>query len=275
MAMNHGKTQPARATDGVSTSSVAGAPCWVSLTSHDLEAAQRFYGAVLGWRWRPAGTGDHFRIALVDSVPVAGIAVLPALRQTGVAWTPYFAVPDADQAAARARERGGTAGVGPLRLPPGRVALLSDRHGATFAIWEGELISRWDAWRQASPICLTLHTRDAFEAAMFYGGVLDWASDRPGSCEVEYEADEVLLRSRGLVVARIESGESDTAPDPSVRPHWQVSFPVADVAACARAAERHGGSVLEESGHEAVLRDPDGARFVVASGPGHRPAPRA
>ncbi|MEU3522448.1 VOC family protein [Streptomyces sp. NPDC038707] len=263
--MDHGNTQSPGATDALSTASVCGAPCWVSLTSHDLEAAQRFYGAVLGWRWRPATVGEHFRIALADTVPVAGIAVLPALRQTGVAWTPYFAVPDADVAAARARERGGTAGVGPLRLPPGRAALLSDRHGATFGIWEGELFGRWDAWRRAAPTVLTLHTRDAFDAALFYGGVLDWASGRPGSCEVEYEADEVLLRSQGLVVARVESGESDTAPDPSVRPHWQVTFLVADVPGCARAAERHGGSVLEEGAHEAVLRDPDGARFTVAS----------
>ncbi|GHG93158.1 hypothetical protein Srubr_33000 [Streptomyces rubradiris] len=272
MAMNHGKTRTPGATDAGSAGSGCGAPCWISLTSHGLEASQRFYGAVLGWQWRPAEADDHFRIALADSAPVAGIAVLPALRQTGVAWTPYFAVPDADQAAARARERGGTAGVGPLRLPPGRVALLSDRHGATFGIWEGERFGRWEPWRRSAPAFITLHTRDAFDAAMFYGGVLDWASDRPGSCEVEYEADEVLLRSQGHVVARLESGESDTAPDPSVRPHWQVTFLVDDVPGCARAARRHGGGVLEEGEHEAVLRDPDGARFTVISAAGSPPA---
>ncbi|SFY53586.1 acyltransferase domain-containing protein [Streptomyces sp. F-1] len=44
-------------------------------------------------------------------------------------------------------------------------------------------------------------------------------------------------------MARIESGSVETPPDPSVRPHWQVHFAVADVEPCARAAEKHGGSV--------------------------------
>ncbi|MGQ4336171.1 VOC family protein, partial [Streptomyces hayashii] len=168
-------------------------------------------------------------------------------------------------AASRARERGGTVAVGPISLPPGRAALLADRDGATFGIWEGELIGNWEAWRQAAPAFVRLHTRDAFDSAIFYGEILDWATDRPGCCEVHYEAGEVVLRSRGDVVARIESGALEAAPDPTIRPHWQVHFAVADVTACARAAEKHGGSVLVESAREAVLRDPDGAQFTVTS----------
>ncbi|WEO93735.1 VOC family protein [Streptomyces sp. FXJ1.172] len=263
--MNHGTTHSPDGTDLVFTHSVFGAPCWVSLTSRDLEATQEFYGAVLGWRWRPARLGDHFRIAMAGAVPVAGIAAVAALWQMAVAWTPYFAVPDADQAAARARERGGTAAVGPLRLPPGRVALLADRDGATFGVWEGELVGRWECRRRAAPTFITLHTRDAFDAAIFYSGILDWASDLPGCCEVEYAGGAVLLRSRGDIVARIESGSVEAPPDPSVRPHWQVHFAVADVTACARAAEKHGGSVLDEGEHEATLRDHDGAQFTVTS----------
>ena len=38
-----------------------------------------------------------------------------------------------------------------------------------------------------------------------------------------------------------------------------------DVAACARAAERHGGSVLSLGADEAVLRDNEGAQFTVTS----------
>jgi predicted enzyme related to lactoylglutathione lyase len=252
-------------TEVVSTHSVFGAPCWVSLTSRDLEATQDFYGAVLGWNWRPARLGDRFRVALVDDVPVAGIAAVASMWQMAVAWTPYFAVPSADEAAARVQERGGTTAVGPLSLPPGRAALLADRDGATFGIWEGELMSSWETWRRAAPTFIRLHTRDAFDAAMFYGEVLDWASQRPGCCEVRYEGGEVVLRSRGDVVARIESGALESAPDPTIRPHWQVHFAVADVAGCARAAELHGGSVLSKGSDEAVLRDPDGAQFTVTS----------
>ncbi|MGA5324426.1 VOC family protein [Streptomyces seoulensis] len=251
--------------DAVSTHSVFGAPCWVSLTSRDLDATEEFYSAVLGWRWRDARLGDHFRIALADGVPIAGIAAVAGMWQTAVAWTPYFAVPDADVAVARVRERGGTAAVGPLSFPPGRGALLADRDGATFGIWQGELFSDWESWRRTAPAFIRLHTRNAFDSAIFYGEVLDWATGKPGCCEVEYEGGEVVLRSQGTVVARIDSGAVEAAPDPSVRPHWQVHFSVDDVARCARSAEKHGGSVLNESELEAVLRDQDGAQFTVTA----------
>ncbi|MET8979579.1 VOC family protein [Streptomyces sp. NPDC004539] len=248
----------------VTTRSVFGAPCWVSLTTRDLAATQEFYGAVFGWQWRQGSLGDHFRVASADGVPVAGIAGVAAMWQMAVAWTPYFAVIGADEAVGRVRERGGTVAVGPVALPPGRAALLADRDGAAFGIWEGALFGDWDLWRRAAPALVRLHTRDAFASAIFYGEVLDWASDLPGSCEVHYEDGEVVLRSRGAVVARIGSGALEAAPDPTVRPHWQVHFTVPDVAACARAAEVHGGSVLTKSAREVVLRDPEGAQFTVA-----------
>ncbi|MFJ1969724.1 VOC family protein [Streptomyces sp. NPDC087903] len=252
-------------TDVFSSHSIFGAPCWVSLTSRDVGATEEFYTAVLGWRWRTAQLGDRFRVALAEGTPVAGIAAVASMWQMAVAWTPYFAVPDADQVVARAQERGGTAAVGPLSFPPGRAALLADRDGATFGVWEGALVANWEKWRHAQPAFIRLHTRDAFDAAIFYGEVLDWASDRDGCCEVEYAGGEVVLRSGGDVVARIMSGALGSAPDPAIRPHWQVHFAVSDVAACTRAAEQHGGSVLSKDGDEAVLRDPDGAQFTVTS----------
>ncbi|WP_330455877.1 VOC family protein [Streptomyces sp. NBC_00820] len=261
--------EPRKNREIVSTHSVFGAPCWVSLTSRDRQTTQDFYTAVLGWRWRGAKLGDHFRIALAGGVPVAGIAAVADMWQMTVAWTPYFAVPDADVAVARARERGGTAAVGPLSFPPGRAALLADRDGATFGIWQGELVSNWETWRRAAPTFIRLHTRNAFDSAIFYGEILDWASGKPGCCEVEYEGGEVVLRSRGDAVARIDSGAVEATPDPSVRPHWQIHFTVTDVAACARAAEKHGGSVLREDDQEAILRDPDGAQFTVTSRHAH------
>ncbi|MGI5451836.1 VOC family protein [Streptomyces sp. CA-249302] len=261
--MNHDMTRRSGPRNVVSSHSVFGAPCWVSLTSRDLDATEEFYRAVLGWQWRSGKLGDRFRIAMVGGTPVAGIAGLASMWQMAVAWTPYFAVPSADEAAARAQERGGTAAVGPLSFPPGRAALLADRDGATFGVWEGELFADWEKWQRAAPTFIRLHTRDAFDAAIFYGEVLDWASGRPGCCEVRYEGGEVVLRSQGVVVARIESGALGAAPDPTIRPHWQIHFTVEDVTACVRAAEKLGGSVLSKGGDEAVLRDADGAQFTV------------
>lgn len=114
---------------------------------------------------------------------------------------------------------------------------------------------------------LRLRTRNAFDAAIFYGEVLDWASGRPGCCDVSYEGDEVIVRCEGRPLARISSGAVEAAVDPLVRPHWQVQFPVEDVPATVAEAERQGGSLIEErsvlGGGEATLRDPDGALFTV------------
>lgn len=216
--MNHDFSRPREKTHVVSSHSVSGAPCWVSLTSRDVDATERFYEAVLGWEWRPAKLGDRFRMALVNGTPVAGIAGVASMWQVAVAWTPYFAVASADHAVARAQERGGTAAVGPISFPPGRAALLADRDGATFGIWEGLLVADWEKWRLAAPTFIRLHTRDAFDAAIFYGEVLDWASGRPGSCEVRYEG------ARSSCAVRAPSWHA-SSPGPWVRPRTPPSGP--------------------------------------------------
>ncbi|MEU1043362.1 VOC family protein [Streptomyces sp. NPDC005907] len=251
----------------LSSHSVFGAPCWVSLSARDLGAAEAFYAAVLGWEWSTGGFGDQFRTARAGGVPVAGAAEVATAWRTAVSWTPYFAVTDANAAVSRSQERGGTTAVGPIAFPPGRAAVLADRDGAVFGVWEGALVAGWEHWRQAAPAFVRLHTRDAFDAAIFYGEVLQWASTRPGGCEVHYDGDEVVLTSGGLVVARIHSGALGAAPDPALRPHWQIHFAVTDVEACVTAALAHGGSALRRGTDvdEAVLADPDGARFTVTS----------
>ncbi|MFF8917605.1 VOC family protein [Streptomyces sp. NPDC015032] len=244
------------------------APCWVNLMTRDLASAQEFYGAVLGWSFRPAKPGQEFSVARRGDVPVAGIGAMATAYRVAVAWTPYFAVPDADAAASRIRERSGTVAVGPLAFGKGRGALAADLDGAVFGIWERTEPATSPPVPDEHPHAwLRLHTRNAFDAAIFYGGVLDWASGRPGCYEVSYEKDEVIVDCNGRRLARISSGAVEAAPDPLVRPHWQVHFPVADVAATVEAARQNGGSLVERGplgpGEEATVLDPDGGLFTV------------
>jgi predicted enzyme related to lactoylglutathione lyase len=255
------------ATAVASSREVFGAPCWITLMARDLRDTQNFYGAVLGWQFRRTALGAGFSLAVSSGAPVAGIGVLdPAMRAPG-GWTPYFAVADVDETAARIRERSATVAVGPLRFSVGRGALAADRDGAVFGIWEGELIPDWLTWRKSAPAWLRLRTQNAFDAAIFYGEVLDWASERAGCCEVDYEEDEVVLRQEGQVIARLSSGAAEAAPEPVIQPRWHVHFPVSDVAATVRAARGHGGAVVTQrstpQGPEATLRDSEGAMFTV------------
>ncbi|WP_405608437.1 VOC family protein [Streptomyces sp. NBC_01508] len=255
---------------------VFGAPCWASLLARDLADTQDFYGAVLGWTFRPAKLGDQFVVAETDGVPVASIGALAPTLQVAVAWTPYFVVSDVDATASRIRERSATVAVGPLAFEMGRAALAADRDGAVFGFWEGEPLPDASPKLGGPAFRLELRTYDAIASAIFYGEVLDWADDGlGGGIDVSYEKDHVVLRTgrgSGHVVARIGSGGIEAATNPHLRPRWHVSFAVDGVKAvraAAETAESMGGAVVAardagyEDGEQVTLRDPDGGLFTL------------
>ncbi|MEV7520326.1 VOC family protein [Streptomyces sp. NPDC091371] len=265
---------------------VPGAPCWLSLMTRDLQAAEGFYGAVLGWTFRRGVFGRASSVAELDGVPVAGIGATAGNLAVPVAWTVYFAVDDADTAVARVRERGGTVGVGPVSYPPrGRAALATDLEGAGFGIWEGEALTEWRVGEGEAPAWVELHTRNAFDAAVFYGEVLEWVGDgeqggdededdHSGCCEVSYEEDKVVLRRAGRPAARLNSGPVDaTAERPQLRPHWLVHFKVPDLEQARALVVEHGGTVVPEpagwGGDErsVTVCDPDGGLFALDESP--------
>ncbi|GGR17525.1 VOC family protein [Streptomyces netropsis] len=247
-----------------------GAPCWVSLLTSNLTAAQDFYSAVMGWTFRPGSLGEAFSVALADGKPVAGIGNVAKSMGVPVSWTSYFAVDDADVVAARIRERGATVAVGPIAVGRGRAALAADPAGAVFGFWEGKLLPGWHIGSGGAPAWLELRTRDAFASAMFYGEVFEWATDRPGRIEVRYEDDAVMVLTGGQTVACLRGGGVEAAPDPRVRPRWHVYFCVDDVEKAVEAALAAGGTVAAEPGRspvgrEATLRDPEGGLFTVTA----------
>lgn len=253
----------------VTLSPVCGAPCWVSLATSDQEAAQRFYGAVLGWTFRPGSLGDEFSVACAGDVPVAGLGAIARSMGVSVQWTPFFSVGDADTTAARVRERSATVAVGPIRMGGGRTALAADLAGATFGFWEGEVLSSWYAGGGSPPARLELRTRDAFAAAIFYAEVFGWASEE-GSCEVDYQHEAVVVRVDGRPVATLRGGAVESAPDPHIRPRWHVSFYVDDVDDATKAAVAAGGAIAtgpsnNPFGREATVYDPEGGLFTITS----------
>ncbi|WP_244291119.1 VOC family protein [Streptomyces subrutilus] len=248
--------------------------------ARDLPAAQDFYGAVLGWSFRPASLGRGFAVAELNGVPVAGIGAVASDFAVPVAWTTYFAVDDADSAVARIRAVGGTVGIGPVTFPPGgRAALATDLEGASFGVWEGRVLSDWRVGEGHAPAWVELHTKNAFDAALFYGRVLEWADDDAGGCEVSYEQDQVVLRHDGQAVARLNSGPvENSSPRPQLRPRWRVHFMVADLDAAQAAVLAHGGRVVADdlpSGatEHLTVRDPDGGLFTLDQRPGPLPPP--
>ena len=65
-----------------------GEPCWADVTTPDLDAAQRFYGAVFGWQFQGSGPEfGNYTMALKGGRTVAGTGLLRALPRPGWAIT--------------------------------------------------------------------------------------------------------------------------------------------------------------------------------------------
>ncbi|HEV7399455.1 MAG TPA: VOC family protein [Solirubrobacterales bacterium] len=116
-----------------------GALAWNELNTRDLAAAKAFYGAVFGWDFEEMKMGETetYTTISLGGNPVGGIL---DMVERGVPdeipahWLAYFAVEDADATVAQANERGGGLMMGPIDLPVGRFAILTDPHGAAFAV---------------------------------------------------------------------------------------------------------------------------------------------
>ncbi|MEV5602740.1 VOC family protein [Streptomyces sp. NPDC052299] len=242
---------------------VAGAPCWVSLATHDLGAARAFYSLVMGWEFHDSSLGDGFALARAHGRAVAGIGVCPG-GGPPPAWIPYFAVPDADVTADRIRERGATLAVGPLPLGEGRAAIAADREGAVFGFWEGPAPVWADGPR--APARVDLQARHVFEAAIFYAEVFGWAKPH-GRCTVDYADDRVVVRAGGHTVVTLRGGGVENAADPRVRARWIVDHLVPDSRRTAEAAVAAGGEATPVEGVPGtafVLLDTEGALFTVS-----------
>ncbi|MFF9510932.1 VOC family protein [Streptomyces sp. NPDC014724] len=253
------------------TTHTPGAPCWVNLMTRDLREAQSFYSDVMDWEFRDSTFGSDFSVALAHGEPVAGIGCCRGGGHPAAIWTPYFAVRNADETAGRISERGATLAVGPLPLGEGRAGIAADRDGAVFGFWEGPA-STWCVGRGSAPARLDLETRDAFEAAIFYAEVFDWAQP-PGGCTVDYAHDHVLVQFAGHTIATLHGQDLGTDPDPAVRPRWVVDFRVEDGKQAAAAAVIAGGDSAPtpspvgapRDAASFVIRDREGAHFTVSS----------
>lgn len=255
-----------------STAGVQGAPCWVSLSTHDLRQAQDFYGTVLGWTFTAGFQGEeNYCVAWAGEAPVAGLGAHSEPLGLPVAWTPHFVAASADLVADRIRERGATVAVGPIRFGKGRAAWAADPGGAVFGFWEGPVDPEWYVRRgPGAPAWLELRTQDPFASALFYGQVFDWDAPGPDDLDVRWEHDRVMVHIGGHAVAGLYGGGVDTAPHRHQRPQWHVYFCAADVDAAARTAADSGGRILAPPqdtpfGRTAAVRDPQGGLFHLAS----------
>jgi predicted enzyme related to lactoylglutathione lyase len=109
---------------------------WNELGTRDIEGAKAFYGEVFGWvadehelQRADGGPGPAIYVEwLLDGRDVGGMmdisGVLPA--EVPAHWLVYFAVADADAAVAKVKAAGGDVRFGPVDIPAGRFAVVTE-----------------------------------------------------------------------------------------------------------------------------------------------------
>ena len=117
----------------------AGMPVWFDVLASDLEPAERFYREVAGWSTRRLTIADQeqdFYTSVVGGRSVSGVGRAGYFGREEIPsrWRIYFGVEDADAAAQRVRDLGGTVIVEPFDFTFGRMVEVEDPHGARFLL---------------------------------------------------------------------------------------------------------------------------------------------
>lgn len=251
----------------------AGAPSWIDVSTPDLDAAQAFYGPLLGWTFgERAEEFDGYCMCEVDGVPAAGMG----RAQPGAlpAWTLYFATDDAAAGAAAITAHGGTVVHGPAQVgDAGTMVVATDVSGAPFGLWQGDQHIGLGIFSEQGGLCWEdLRSTDADEARAFYSGVLGWTYAAVPMAGPDYTTyhragDEAPLGGLGGMM-----GMDGFAP------HWIVYLGVPDVDASVAYVETNGGHVVSPGfdtpfGRMAAVADPFGASFWIMPPADDQPAP--
>jgi len=259
----------------MTTSYAPGTPCWVDLSSPDIEASTRFYTGLFGWTPDQAADPEAggYTTFRKDGKAVAAVGGQMSPQQP-VFWTTYFSTPDADATATRVESAGGQVMVAPMDVMGfGRMAIFTDPAGAAWAAWQPESMPGADV--RGVPGAMSwneLMTRDPGGAKQFYSTALGLANR-----DVAFDGGHYTIwQAGGKDVAGMMPMEGDMWPA-DVPPHWMVYFEVGDPDEAADRVDALGGTVSvpptdTDAGRFAVVGDPHGAFFsVIRSNPSYQP----
>jgi len=240
---------------------------WHDLITHDIDAAERFYGGLFGWTFeaRSGRNGRDYAVARLGDTYVAGILDVerPASGSNLSRWLPYMSVDDVDAAVLRVIGAGGSEAAAPRNVPLGRVAAVRDPEGAVIGLARSDIGDPDDRTTAAAPgkvVWTELLSDDPSAAAAFYSAV--------GG----YQASAV--ERRGGTYRYLRNGRTNRAgilPNPSEtwEPVWLTYFGVDDPAAAATRARSLGGQIVLQAspdvreGSMAIVTDPSGAVLVL------------
>lgn len=242
---------------------------WYDLMTTDVEAAKRFYTAVVGWSTEPwPSAGPPYTMWKANDRAIGGVMALSDAARAGGApphWMAYICVPDVDATATQAVSLGGAVLVAPFDIKDvGRVVIAKDPQGVAFAAFtpQGEAPGHDGPPQLLEFSWHELSTTDGAAAFAFYSALFGWRK----TSAVEM-GPMGTYQMYGLTEAPM--GGMMTKPPEQPVAAWCYYVHVDDVHRGAERATAHGGQVLlppmEVPGGDwiVVLSDPQGAVFAL------------
>lgn len=238
-----------------------GTPSFAELTAPDLDAAEAFYGPLLGWTFdRAPASMNHYTTALLNGRVAA--ALNPPIPGSGdtAGWLTHLSTGDATAAAARASAAGAQIVVAPMPVMEfGSLAVIIDPLGAVVALWQANRTIGAQVVNEPGAMIWNEHMSANLPAAQdFYRTLFGYHYDDMSAPGFEYATFDTGDRELGGM-----GGGSEIA-------RWVVTFAVADTDAAVAKALDLGGSVHHPPedtpyGRIAGIAGPFGERFYLMS----------
>lgn len=254
---------------------------WYELITPDPDAAQAFYGPLLGWTFKTMDAGDiDYRLAGTTETDVAGIMRMPSdSGDMPPCWLGYVGVDDVDAMAASIARGGGAIHMEPWDIPGvGRMAFVADAQGALFYVMKGaveggeSLSFSYDKPRPGHCAWNELATSDPAAALAFYGQRFGWVKD--GGMDMGELGEYQFLRHAGRAPDGSPPGTGMLGAVMPLMPGmehpvWSHYFRVPDIDAAVAHITAHGGTITqpptEIPGGDFSMNgiDPQGAHFAL------------
>ncbi len=240
-----------------------GEPCWIQLSTDDVDTAVSFYGSLFGWSaGEPSAEHQGYRMFFRGDEPIAGL--VPTADDSHPTWTVFLATSDVAGTVERGTAAGGSVVIDPMPVGDlGSFAELTDPAGAAVGAWQADTFPGFVTRGQdnAPGWFETLSTRYD-EAVAFYEQAFGWEthvmSDTP---EFRYTTLGRDQNARaGVMDARGFLGDRPS--------RWQFYLQVPDTDETVATAVSVGGELVRAAedtpyGRVATLMDPAGVEFCV------------
>jgi hypothetical protein len=245
---------------------------WHEVLTTDPDKAIAFYQKVIGWSVMPWDADPNYKMLAWRNAPMAGVMLLPEeARRAGAPphWLTYISVRDVDATLAQATGLGARTFLEPMDVPTvGRLAVLGDPQGATFAIYRADNAGHvTDDMTVGDFSWHELATDDWNAAWQFYRALFGWERHDEFDLGPGMGTYFMFRRAGGLRPLGGMFDRPAQIPVANWLPYVHVKLADATAATAARAGGRVVNGPMDVPGGDRIAQilDPLGALFAVHS----------